>query len=127
METAKQKAIKYCKEEICPTCADNMKCKKEEKIGICTPTYSQYDSFMSAIKIAERFIPISDELPQFNLPVIVKSKYSNGEITYSIVKRVKSKDNTGSGWHFSSLGINSYYALTVLEWRPLFYISLKQQ
>ena len=73
-----------------------------------------------ALELANTWTSVEDELPDEDIPVVVKALYSDQKEDYDVVRRVKSKDkNTAIDWHWSSIGFRSYYALKVTHWRYL--------
>jgi hypothetical protein len=78
------------------------------------------DAFKEGANFAQQWIDVNDELPEFDVPVICKVKYSSGATDFSCVRRVKSKDKFSNiDWNWSSISCRTYFTLGITHWRPI--------
>jgi len=78
-----------------------------------------YEAVITTAKFMNRWIPIEEELPPLELPVIVKALFVGREITY-LVRRILNKE-LASGWQWSCLEIKTYSTIIVISWKPIEY------
>lgn len=67
-----------------------------------------------------------EELPPLNKIVVAKCKYSSGDISHFVIKRIANRE-VSNGWQWSDERINSYFALEVISWRPLYFLELEAE
>jgi len=80
-----------------------------------------YDAVIETAAFMQEFIPIETELPELKQLVIAKCEFSSGEICHCIITRIKTTESR-KGWQWSGERMNSYFALKVISWRPIYHL-----
>ena len=75
--------------------------------------------FIAGYKEAQKWIDVKDELPEMNIPVLVKSIHVGAE-TFDIVRRIEVLEkNMSTPWQWSSVDFRTYYAPKVTHWKNI--------
>jgi Protein of unknown function (DUF551). len=80
------------------------------------------EDFKAGVEFAQQWISVENELPDIDVPVLVKYKWDTRDnVDFAALRRIKNKD-TQSSWQWSSIACRTYFTRTVTHWR---YIELK--